>query len=246
MPRTCFIIGPIGEPGSDVRQAADDFMQYIVNTCPALKELDYSEPIRADQLNEPGRITSQVIKLLIEAELVIADLTGNNPNVYYELSLRHAIGKPVIHMKEDDTILSFDVRDNRTISYTMHARIAENASAELARQIHYVHSEGYKASNPILETAGVITLEHSSEPQRDMLLQLAQRMESLDADMKTILAQTRPTPPSVNYQIPPWWPAAQGTRRPLVLSRGTLLGGTTAPTHEPMPKKPKSERRRQE
>ncbi len=145
MPRTCFIIGPIGEPGGDVRQAADDFMQYIVNACPALKELDYSDPIRADQLNEPGRITSQVIKLLIEADLVIADLTNNNPNVYYELSLRHAIGKPVIHMVEAGTILSFDVRDNRTIAYTMHARVAEGASAELARQIHRVHSAGLSA-----------------------------------------------------------------------------------------------------
>jgi hypothetical protein len=91
VPKTCFVIGPIGEPGSPARVNADDFMKYIVAPCPALKELDYSPPVRADQLNEPGRITSQVIKLLFDAELVIADLTENNANVYYELSLRRAI-----------------------------------------------------------------------------------------------------------------------------------------------------------
>jgi hypothetical protein len=87
MPKTCFVIGPIGEPGSAIRIEADDFMKYIVS--PVLKELDYGEPTRADLLNEPGRITSQIIKLLLEADLVIADLTTNNANVYYELSPRH-------------------------------------------------------------------------------------------------------------------------------------------------------------
>src|ERR1700720_423457 len=98
MPKTCFVIGPIGDVGSKIRQDADDFMNYIVTPCPALAEFDYAPPVRADQLNEPRRITSQVIKLLVEADLVIADLTGNNPNVYYELSLRHALGNLVIHM----------------------------------------------------------------------------------------------------------------------------------------------------
>jgi hypothetical protein len=103
MPKTCFVIGPIGEPGTTIRNEADDFMKYIVS--PVLGELDYGEPIRADRLNEPGRITSQVIKLLLEADLVIADLTTNNANVYYELSLRHAIGKPAIHMAFEGTPL---------------------------------------------------------------------------------------------------------------------------------------------
>jgi hypothetical protein len=66
-------------------------MKYIIEPCPALKEFDYGPPVRADGLNEPGRITSQIITWLKEADLVIADLTWNNANVYYELSLRHAV-----------------------------------------------------------------------------------------------------------------------------------------------------------
>jgi hypothetical protein len=119
----CFVIGPIGEAGTAIRADADDFMKYIVTPVVTSKEFGYEPPIRADNLNDPGRITSQIIKLLIDADLVIADLTGNNANVFYELSLRHAIGKPVVHMALEGTRLSFDVRDNRTIFYTMHSRV---------------------------------------------------------------------------------------------------------------------------
>jgi len=161
-------------------------MQYIVSPCPALKEHDYGKPVRADHLNEPGRITSQVIKLLMEAELVIADLTGTNANVYYELSLRHALGKPVIHMAADGTRLSFDVRDNRTIFYTMHSRIAERARNELAEQIRRVHQTGYKPTNPIIETAGIIKLEQSGDPQQKAIGQIMRMIESLGEQVSAI------------------------------------------------------------
>src|SRR5438105_14614412 len=119
MPKTCFVIGPIGEAGSPTRTAADDFMQYIVNPCPALAEFEYDPPLRADKLGEPGRITSQIIRLLNDADLVVADLTGSNPNVYYELSLRHARAKPAIQLAHRGTLPSFDIYDSRTIEYTM-------------------------------------------------------------------------------------------------------------------------------
>jgi hypothetical protein len=144
--KTCFVISPIGQPDSNVRIAADDFMGYIVRSC--VKELGYEDPVRADHLPEPGRITSQIIELLQSADLVIADLSGNNANVFYELSCRHAIGKPAIHMAVEGTILPFDVADNRTIFYSMHARHVDRAKEELTAQIKRVLEPGYKAAEP--------------------------------------------------------------------------------------------------
>jgi hypothetical protein len=180
----CFVIGPIGEAGGAIRAAADDFMTYIVTPVVTHKDFGYDAPIRADSLNEPGRITSQIIKLLMDADLVIADLTGNNPNVYYELCLRHALGKPVIHMALDGTTLSFDVRDNRTIFYTMHSRTAESARAELDKQIRHIRAAGYKAMNPILETVGIVNLERSTVPEQAALGQLMGMVERLGGDIQ--------------------------------------------------------------
>jgi hypothetical protein len=187
----CFVIGPIGEVGSTIRSDADDFMNYIVAPVVTSEEFDYGKPIRADSLNEPGRITSQIVTLLMEAELVIADLTTNNANVFYELSLRHAIGKPVIHMAAQDTPLSFDVRDNRTIFYTMHSRVAEAARDELAKQIRHVRKPDYKAMNPILETLGILNLERSNIPEKAAIGQLMSMVERLSYNVMDIQQQVR-------------------------------------------------------
>jgi hypothetical protein len=202
MPKTCFVIGPIGNPETDIRTNSDDLIRYIIAPCPALKELGYDDPIRADQLSEPGRITSQIIKFLMEADLVIADMTTNNPNVYYELSLRHALGKPVIHMALEGTSLSFDIRDNRTIFYTMHSRTAEAARAELDRQIRYVNAANYKPMNPILETVGIVSLERSADPQQNAIGKLAQTIQGLAADLDSLRDDIRLLTTPIDYLTP--------------------------------------------
>jgi hypothetical protein len=60
-------------------------------------------------------ITNQVIYYIVDSPLVIADLTGNNPNVYYELALRHSFKKPIIQIKEESERLAFDIVGMRTI-----------------------------------------------------------------------------------------------------------------------------------
>jgi len=73
------------------------------------------EAVRADHLSEPGLITAQVIQHLINDPLVIADLTGSNPNVFYELAIRHAIRKPLVQIIEKDEKIPFDVAGMRTV-----------------------------------------------------------------------------------------------------------------------------------
>jgi hypothetical protein len=72
---------------------------------------------RADDWSQTGRITDQIIAALKAADLVIADITGPNPNVMYELGYAHALEKTVIVLNEDRDS-PFDVRDYRQILYT--------------------------------------------------------------------------------------------------------------------------------
>ena len=92
-PKICFVIAPIDAEGSETRRRSDQVLNHIIS--PAAEECGY-ETIRADNISEPGIITSQIIQHLLEDSLVIADLTGRNPNVFYELAIRHAIKKSVV------------------------------------------------------------------------------------------------------------------------------------------------------
>jgi hypothetical protein len=110
--KTCFIIAPIGESGSAVRKRSDQVLRHIIR--PALEATGY-DSVRADEISDPGNITTQILSRLAESDLVVADLTGHNPNVYYELGIRHAIGKPIIHLIEKGDRIPFDLVAFRTI-----------------------------------------------------------------------------------------------------------------------------------
>lgn len=69
------------------------------------------------RISESGSITKRIINGIYNADIAIADLTGHNPNVMYELSFRHAVKKPVIIIAEEGTKIPFDISDERVIFY---------------------------------------------------------------------------------------------------------------------------------
>jgi hypothetical protein len=110
--KTCFIVAPIGESDSAVRKRSDQVLRHIIR--PALETAGY-QAVRADEISDPGNITTQILSRLTESDLVVADLTGHNPNVYYELGIRHTTGKPIIHLIEKGDRIPFDLAAFRTI-----------------------------------------------------------------------------------------------------------------------------------
>jgi len=111
--RTCFLITPIGKPGTPVRTRVDQWVNLIYK--PALKGL-YTV-VRADQIESPGYITQQILDLLVKADLAIIDYSGFNPNVMYEAAIRHAAEKPYIQILDHNDTPPFDIKDMRTIPY---------------------------------------------------------------------------------------------------------------------------------
>ena len=68
---------------------------------------------RADDMFAVGNIVDDIIASIKSADYLIADLTDQNPNVYYELGLAHAQGKSVILLTRDISEIPFDLRSQR-------------------------------------------------------------------------------------------------------------------------------------
>lgn len=103
--RICLVIGPI-------RAWSDDLVRCVIE--PAVKPLDYVV-VRADSILIPGMIVWQIAVLLDKADLVVADLSDENPNVFYEIGVRHEKGKPIVNVARAGESLPFDNAGMRTI-----------------------------------------------------------------------------------------------------------------------------------
>ncbi|MBE6785589.1 MAG: hypothetical protein E7538_05055 [Ruminococcaceae bacterium] len=111
--KKCFVITPIGKETDPIRRHIDGIIEAAI--IPALG--DKYDIIVAHKIATPGTITKQIINEIYSDDLVIANLTERNPNVMYELAFRHAIGKPMIMISEEDTNLPTDIIMERTIFY---------------------------------------------------------------------------------------------------------------------------------
>jgi hypothetical protein len=147
----CFYVTPIGEENSEERKHSDLFLGSIVE--PALDTLNI-KVVRADQIGKPGTITKQIIEYLAKAKLVIADLSFNNPNVFYELCLRHAFRLPTVQIIRKGDRIPFDLQNSRTIPidttdiYSLVPKI-DTYRAEIANQVRQALNDPDSVDNPL-------------------------------------------------------------------------------------------------
>lgn len=112
--KTCFLICPIGDENSATRKHSDIVFEHILN--PVMKEKEY-ELVRADRIIQADTITDSIIKYIETSDLVIADISEANPNVYYELGYRTALKKPIIQIAANGTKIPFDISIKRTFFF---------------------------------------------------------------------------------------------------------------------------------
>ena len=177
--KICFVIAPIGEVGSDTRKRSDQFLHHIIR--PVAEAKGYSA-IRADEISEPGIITSQVIQHIVDDSLVVADLSERNPNVFYELAIRHAIRKPFIQIINKGETIPFDVAATRTIIVDHHdLDNVEVAKKELERQISTLESDATKLETPISVSLDLQNLRRSENPGERSLADVLSELSGIRA-----------------------------------------------------------------
>lgn len=152
--KVCFYVTPIGEDDSDQRQHSDLFLESIV--APALDDLEEFDLtiVRADQIGKPGMISAQIIEHIANAALVIADLSFHNPNVFYEVGLRHAARLPIVQIIRESDRIPFDLDQLRTIRidtssiYSLVPRL-ETYRSQIANQVRRALADDADVDNPL-------------------------------------------------------------------------------------------------
>jgi len=110
---------------------AQDFGDVYIAFIKASLETAGFEVMRADDIRSQQNILKDIVTGIAQSDLIVADLTDANPNVYYELEIAHALGKRVVLLIQDLDELPFDLRAYRVILYDTHFARIEAARKEL-------------------------------------------------------------------------------------------------------------------
>jgi len=197
----------VGSEGSDERRRADEVTDFVLR--PVLQDQEFSlQIIRADQDLTPGAISPKMLSDLLNARLIIADLTGRNPNVYYELGIAHSFQKTVISLGQPSG-LPFDVQDERVIplpppSEKLGVMEAEKAKERLTQALRIVLGDGFTPTSPLTDIANRRSLDAlaASDPVAEQLQALRGTVDDvrsglleelrsvrLEVDRKTLAAE---------------------------------------------------------
>lgn len=182
--KTCFVICPIGEDNSEKRDWSDTVFNDIIR--PVVETEFYYKVFRAHEIPMPGTITRQIIENLIQADLVIADLSSNNPNVFYELAVRHATRKPYIQMINLKESIPFDTGAIRTIKFNTDIKYAKKAMVELRNQISAIESGKFKTDNPVGDAIDLMNMDKTGNNDKYEIATLSKTMSEIQSQLYSL------------------------------------------------------------
>jgi len=177
-----FVIQQIGAKDSPERKRADEIFKYVIE--PAVKDAGL-EAYRADLDLTPGAITPKMLGELLSARVVIADLTGRNPNVFYELGITHSFARRLILIADSSRSLPFDAKDERVIelgdypSTGLGFAQGQDASNYLRESLRIVLDDNYVPPSPLREVATSRSIDELA-PKDPHAAEMAQIHEALE------------------------------------------------------------------
>jgi hypothetical protein len=155
--KTCFVVMAIGDHKSEVAtvtaaELKDRYDNLIKEA--VLKARPELEVARADEISVPGTITTDIITRLMHSDYVIADVTYPNPNVFYELGLRHACkaGTIIIRDKAGPRV-PFDIAHLRYVDYDNTPGGLKALALQLGNYFDHFEASPERPDNHFLELA---------------------------------------------------------------------------------------------
>lgn len=175
----CFLISPIGDDESPIRKRANGVMRAIVQPAAEAHGL---QVVRADEMNDPGTITAQIVEHLVNAKLVVADLSEGNANVFYELAVRDAAHLPAVMIAEVGTALPFDKAGDRMFPFDSTDLVSVWDAKDRLTEAVGAALEG-KISNPIASAMVFKEFAASGEPVQEAIARLGEQLAQVAGDV---------------------------------------------------------------
>ena len=120
---------------------------------PALQTCGY-HPVRADDTPLPGNAPEEVIRSIISADIVVAEISEESANIFYELGVSHCTGNKTITVASDSSGLPFDLRTYRTLLYSPDERGLKLLKSDLVTAIKALEAHGMTRPNNLVQEAG--------------------------------------------------------------------------------------------
>jgi len=196
----CFVIMPFGNPKVDPEQARKLELIYSQWIKPTVESITFSDDEsikchRADKEARPEEIITHIIENLVTSDIVIADLSGRNPNVFYELGVRHAVNNKTILIAEDLDDIPFDLRGLRAIVYRYEPEHMLKLKNSLEQAIREILKDLDRIDNPVrrfLYNKEVDKLiKQPTPPGYDVFKNIISEMASLKMEVSNHMNEVR-------------------------------------------------------
>ncbi|HLY26555.1 MAG TPA: hypothetical protein VKQ72_09465 [Aggregatilineales bacterium] len=169
----CFSVLPMS---AELRDYSEQVFEFIITE--AVEQSGY-QALRADQVSE-STIAPQAIQHLSQDTLVIADLTGQSPQVFYALALRHATRKPIIHLIREGEPPLPEFPGIPTVQVNIaSARDAKRCKQALISQIEAIERGGEQQDTPVSRALKRQALEQSETLLDQRASEMLKRLNSL-------------------------------------------------------------------
>lgn len=195
MSKTCFVIMAIGDQtygdqtitSTDLKARYGDLIREAILR--AQPDMDIT---RADEVAMPGSISSDIVARIIHSDFVVADVTYPNPNVFYELGLRHASRTGTIIIKErSGPRVPFDIAHLRYIEYDNTPTGLRELADKLRDYMTYSSNNPDRPDNHFLEFAKYtkhkfydFSDQNETDEQSEMMLAMFRSPELMSLMMR--------------------------------------------------------------
>lgn len=152
--KACFVIMPISDVDGYDKGHFTRVYEYIIK--PACEKAGF-EPIRADDTSKANVIIVDILQQVLKADMAICDISSRNANVFYELGFRQAFNKKTVLIRDNKTVMPFDISSVRTLSYNANLRIDEvnNSVSEITKALQETESAKEDEINSLLNLLSV-------------------------------------------------------------------------------------------